>query len=40
MTLKSELVWIWLPSFLIVISSRLLRPEQTRHSRFLYNQPS
>ena len=40
MTLKSELLWIWLPSLIIVIRSWSLRNEQTRHGRFLHNQPS
>ena len=40
MTLKSELLWIWLPSLLIVISSWFLRNDRTPQSRFVHNQPS
>ena len=40
MTLKSELVWIWLPSLIIVITAWLFRNESTTISRFIHNQPS
>ncbi|MGD8706286.1 MAG: metal-dependent hydrolase [Syntrophobacterales bacterium] len=40
MTLKSELLWIWLPSLIIITSSWFLRHEQTRKTSLVHNQPS
>jgi inner membrane protein len=35
MVIRSELLWIWLPSLLIVIVSRLIRKAVVRHNHFI-----
>ena len=40
MTLKSELLWIWLPSLLVLVSAWLIRNEWARQKGFVQNLPS